>query len=256
MLLAINIGNSNIRFGAFSGSDCVSKWLINTKPLRSADEYSATVSILLKRNKVKKSIIDGIIIGSVVPALSPEIRKMCEDLFGIEPVFISYRMPTGLRYPIEKPEELGADLLANAAAAFHLYKKDCIVVDFGTALSFTVTRADGYLSGIVIAPGVISALGSLVGDTAQLPQIELKEPERVIGIDTVGCIQSGMIYGYTGLIENIIKKIDEEQGSESKVIATGGASGIFRDVSSRIDLFDELHTLKGLQLLHGLSVRK
>ncbi len=253
MLLAVNVGNSNIRFGVFKGRDCSARWMIQSKPHKSADEYIVIIHSMLKENNIKIHQIDRIITASVVPALTGVFREAFKKMFGLEPVFINYKMNSGLSFPIESPAELGADLLANAAAAFNLHKKDAIVVDFGTALSFTVVRKNGFLTGIVIAPGVISALGSLVEDTAQLPEIELEKPERVIGIETIGCIQSGLIYGYTGLIENIIKKIDEEQGTESLVIATGGTAHVFEKISERIDIYDDLHTLKGLQVMDEMN---
>jgi type III pantothenate kinase len=194
-------------------------------------------------------------VSSVVPDLNEVFNEAVVKLFGKDAVFINIKMNSGLGFPIDEPAELGADLLANAAAALHLYHRDIIVVDFGTAVSFTVVRKTGFVPGIVIAPGVISALGSLFNDTSMLPEIELKVPEKVIGTETVGCIQSGMIHGYTGLVENIIKKIDEEQGTESMVIAAGGSAMIFEGICGRIDLFDQMHTLKGIQLIHSLISR-
>ena len=255
MLLALNIGNSSLRFAVFNDRECMARWIIKSKPCKSSDEYIAVIHSLMLEHGVASGDISEIVAASVVPELSGELRIALYELFLIEPVFINYKMNTGLTYPIEEPYQLGADLLANAAAA-NLYDRDVIVVDFGTALSFTIVRNSGLLAGIVIAPGVVSALGSLVQDTAQLPAIELKAPERVVGIDTIGCIQSGIIHGYTGLIDNIVKKIDEEQNTESLVIATGGTAHIFEKVSSRIDLYDDLHTLKGLQVIHLLNRKK
>ena len=253
MLLAVNIGNSSLRFGVFKGRECRARWLIQTKPHKSSDEYIVVIHSLLREQKLKTSDIDSIIAASVVPALTGELGNALERLFGHVPVFINHRMNSGLTFPIQNPNELGADLLANGAAAYNLYKRDAVVIDFGTALSFTIVRAEGHLAGVVIAPGVISALGSLVGDTAQLPDIELKVPERVVGVETIGCIQSGIVHGYTGLIEHMVRKIDEEQGSESIVIATGGTAHVFEKISSRIDVYDDLHTLKGLQIMYELN---
>lgn len=253
MLLAINIGNSSLRFGVFDGRECIAKWIIKSQPNKSDDEYQVVIHSLLREHNIDADCIDSVVVASVVPHLSGLIRNAVYSLFGLEPVFINYKMNTGLTYPVEHPVQLGADLLANAAAACNLYKKDVIVIDFGTALSFTIVRASGLLSGIVIAPGVVSALGSLVKDTAQLPSIELKAPEHVVGVETIECIQSGLIHGYTGLIENITKKIDEEQGSSSLVIATGGVAHVFEKISSCIDVYDDLHTLKGLQIINELN---
>ena len=253
MLLAVNIGNSSLRFGVFKGSECVARWLIKTKPHKSADEYVVVVHSLFKEHGVKVESIDSVIAASVVPVLTGVLRESFTVMFGRAPIFINYKMNSGLTFPVEKPTELGGDLLANGAAAYHLYRRDTIVIDFGTALSFTVVRENGLLAGIVIAPGVISALGSLVKDTAQLPSIELTAPERVVGVETIGCIQSGIIHGYTGLIENIAAKIDEEQGSKSLVIATGGTAHIYEKICRRIDIYDDLHTLKGLQVMHALN---
>lgn len=253
MLLTINIGNSSLRFGVFDGRECIARWLIKSKPHKSADEYIVVVHSLLKEHGVEIERIDGVIAASVVPVLTGVLCESFTELFGHEPVFINYKMKSGLSFPIEKPSELGGDLLANGAAAYNLYSRDAIVVDFGTALSFTVVRKAGLLAGVVIAPGVISALGSLVKDTAQLPSIELKAPERVVGIETIGCIQSGLIHGYTGLIDNIVNKIDSEQGTKSLVIATGGTAHVFENICQRIDIYDDLHTLKGLQVINELN---
>ena len=253
MLLSVNIGNSSIRFGVFNGSECSSHWIIQSKPHKSADEYIYIIHSLLNEHGIDKGQIKRITAASVVPELNGELKTAFFELFGCNPTFIDYRMKTGLLYPIEEPKELGADLLANAAAAVNLYKRDVVVIDFGTALSFTIVRESGLLAGIVIAPGVISALGSLVQDTAQLPAIEIKEPERVVGVDTIGCIQSGLVHGYTGLFENIVKKIDEEQGTESLVVSTGGTAHIFEKISDVIDIYDDLHTLKGLQIIDQLN---
>jgi type III pantothenate kinase len=253
VILAINIGNSSLRFGIFKGREFDTGWIIQTRPFKSADEYIVGIHSMFKEHRIAVDLIDDIIIASVVPAISGAFREAVKNLFGRDALFIDYKMNSGLTFPIDEPSELGADLLANAAAAYNLYRKDVIVADFGTAMSFTIVRENGYLPGIVIAPGVISALGSLFSDTSQLPQIELKVPERVIGIETIGCIQSGIVYGWAGLLDNIVNKIDEEQGSQSKVIITGGAAHIFENVASRIDVYDPHHTLKGLQILHELN---
>ena len=250
MILAINIGNSSIRFGIFNGKDLVTRWILQSRPLKSADEYIVAIRSMFDEYGVKTGLIDDIIIASVVPALTEAFRDAIPGLFQKDAMFIDYKMNTGLTYPIDEPSELGADLLANAAAAFNLYHRDVIVADFGTAMSFTIVRESGYLPGIVIAPGVVSALGSLVEDTSQLPHIELKVPQKVIGIDTIGCIQSGIIYGWAGLLDNIVNKIDEEQATRSMVIITGGPSRVFENAGCRIDLCDPNHTLKGLQILY------
>ncbi|MBI9106885.1 MAG: type III pantothenate kinase [Spirochaetales bacterium] len=253
MILAVNIGNSSLRFGIFEGRDFKTGWTLQTKPFKSSDEYVIAIHSMFIQHKLDLNQIEDIIIASVVPPLAAAIRDAVKELFGRNARFINYRMKSGLSFPIEQPSEMGADLLSNAAAAYNLYHKDVIVADFGTATSFTIVRENGFLPGIVIAPGVISALGSLFADTSQLPQIELKVPDKVIGIDTVGCIQSGIIYGWAGLLDNIVRKIDEEQGTRSMVIITGGAGRLFEKVASRADLYDPHHTIRGLQLLHELN---
>jgi len=253
MILAVNIGNSSLRFGVFEGREFKTGWIFQSKPLKSSDEYIVGIRSMLIEYKIDKEKIEDVIIASVVPALTGAFRDAIRGLFGKDACFIDYRMKSGLSFPILEPVEMGADLLSNAAAAFNLYHRDVIVADFGTAMSFTIVRENGYLPGIVIAPGVISALGSLAADTSQLPQIELKVPDKVIGIDTVGCIQSGIIYGWAGLLDNIVNRIDEEQGTRSMVIATGGAGRVFENVADRIDLYDPHHTIKGLQILHELN---
>ena len=256
MILAINIGNSSLRFGVFDGREYKTGWILQSKPIKSADEYVVSIHAMFSEYGIERQWIDGVIIASVVPQLTGIFRSAVRGLLGIEAQFIDYKMNTGLKFPIDEPAELGADLIANAAAALHLHGGNTIVADFGTAMSFTIVNEDGNMPGVVIAPGVVSALGSLVADTSQLPQIELKAPERVIGTETVGCIKSGMVYGWAGLLDNIVRKIDEEQQLKSKVIITGGMAHVFKDVLMTDAVYDPHHTLKGLQIIGELNVRK
>lgn len=246
MVLTVNIGNSNIRFSVFDGEESRASWFIQTHPHRSAYEYQVVLRSLLEEYGIAITAITHCVAGSVVPELTGEMRDCLRNEFGCEPLFVDHSLNTGLEYPIDNPAELGADLLANAVAANDLYQRDVVVVDFGTALSFTVVNREGYLAGVTIAPGVNSALRSLVADTAQLPSIELTPPPSVIGLNTIECIQSGMVYGFTGLVESLIARMKKETGRDYYTVATGGLAKVFAPLSEVIDQRDDLHTLRGL----------
>jgi type III pantothenate kinase len=247
MLLAVNIGNSNIRFAVFKSDDDIISWTINTKPYRTEDELYAKFKSMYSPFGLKKEEITKIVIGSVVPPLTPSIASSLERIHKVIPQIVDRNTPSSVTH---QSKQMGTDLYANAVAAQELYKGKKIIIDFGTALTFTGVDENGNTMGVAIAPGIQTALKSLVGETAQLPEIELKEPSRVLGFDTETCMQSGMVYGFIGMVEGMIDRINREVNDECFVIATGGMSFIYAPLTSKIHMQDHLHTIKGLKFLY------
>lgn len=252
MLLAIDIGNTNIVFGTHNGSRWGKIWRIQTDKLKTADEYEVIFRSIFATNKVAKPEIDKVIVSSVVPSLNREFDVMLNDFVQVQPRFLSPEWFGKLPIQILNPYEIGADLVANAMAAHHRFKSNCMVIDFGTALTFTTVSAEGAILGVAIAPGLRTAIRSLSGNTSQLPDVQPVMPPSVLGSNTVHAIQAGIVIGYTGLVERIISKTEEQLQQPLKVAATGGLSGIFAHELPRIELVDENLTLDGLRLIGEL----
>lgn len=246
MLLVVNIGNTNIRFGVFKTNENIISWTFNSKPYLTEDEMYAKFNSMYEPFGFNKRDISEIVIGSVVPSLTPVVVNSLQRIHGFAPKVVDRTTPSSVTHT---SKQMGTDLYANAIAAQELYTGKKIVIDFGTALTFMVVDEDGMSLGVVIAPGINTALKSLVGETAQLPEIELKAPESVLGFDTVSCMQSGVVYGFLSLVEGMIDRINSAIESDSFVIATGGLSTIFAPLTNKIHVQDTLHTLKGLALL-------
>lgn len=245
--IVINIGNSNIRFGLFNGDNCDVSWVINTKPYRSQDELYFQFLNIYQAYKIEVDSIEKIILGSVVPQLTYDISRAIDRIHGKKPVIVDRNTSSEVE---PKSKQMGTDIYANLVAAHHLYpKKKKIIFDFGTALTASCIAEDGETLGVIIAPGIITALNSLIKDTAQLPEIELIKPKTVLGLDTVSCMQSGMVYGYLGMVEGFIDRINAEVGEECFVVATGGVSHVYKPLTGKIHVSDRLHTLKGLYYL-------
>lgn len=253
MLLAIDIGNSNIAIGLNDGSGWVKHWRMLTEAKRTADEYSSLLYTLFQQSQVSLELVDSAVLSSVVPELLSPFKVMIESLFSTEPVIVNSRASHGLNRE-SVPAEIGSDLLANAAAAHLLYPEECcMIIDFGTALTFTTVSEDGIILGVAIAPGVGSAVDALATKAAQLPHVDIKVPESVLGLDTVGAIQAGVIFGYTGLVSALIEQTEKEIGRTLKVIATGGFSKVIAPNIERIDLLKPWHTLDGLKYIYELT---
>ncbi|WP_185850898.1 type III pantothenate kinase [Blattabacterium cuenoti] len=255
MLLTVNIGNSSIRFGLFENNnhhhlECDRSWIINTNPHRSLDEYIFLFKSIYHQNGILSQLIKNIVIGSVVPSLTNIVELSLYKIHKKKPIVVD-------RYSISPVKhfshQLGTDLYANAIAAYTLYhkkkKKALLVIDFGTALSFTCIDKNGLIQGVVIAPGVKNSLFSLIGNTALLSQVELKKPSNILGKYTETCIQSGIIYGYLSMVEGLINRINKELKKNCFVIATGGLSHIYSPLTNSIHYEDKLHTIKGLKIL-------
>jgi len=245
--IVINVGNSNIRFGLFDDDNCDISWVINTKPYRTADELYVQMLMLYQTYKIEPQEIDKVIIGSVVPQLTKVIGAAIRKIHTQAPVIVDSTTPSVVQ---AKSKSRGTDIFANLVAAHMLYPgRKKIVLDFGTALTASCISETGESLGVIIAPGIITALNSLISHTAQLPDIELKKPKTVLGLDTVSCMQSGMVYGFLGMVEGFIDRINEEVNDDCFVIATGGVSHVYKPLTDKIHVMDRLHTLKGLYFL-------
>ena len=254
MLLAIDLGNTNIKYGVFDGEKLVASFRVSSRISRTADEYGSVLVGLLSDRGISKADIDGIIFSSVIPALNYTICHMCEYFFGISPLIVGPGIKTGLNIKADNPKEVGADIIVNSVSAFNKYKGPIIVIDFGTATTFDVVSAKCELLGVVIAPGIKTSLEGLATKTAQLPMVELDAPKTVIGKNTKHCMQAGIIFGFAGLVENIIKKIKKELGlNDIKVVATGGLGEIIAKEVKLINTVDRTLTLDGLKLIYELN---
>ena len=245
--IVINIGNTNIRFGLFNDENCDISWILNTKPYRTSDELQMQFMMMYQTHKINAENIDKIIIGSVVPQLTYDISRAIQKIHVKKPVIVDRNTHSGVQ---PKSRQMGTDINANLVSAHHLYpdgKK--IIFDFGTALTASCIDENGETLGVIIAPGIITSLNSLIHDTAQLPEIELVKPKKVLGLDTVSCMQSGMVYGFLGMVEGFIDRINEEVEEDCFVIATGGVSHVYKPLTEKIHVADRLHTLKGLYYL-------
>ncbi|MBQ3596678.1 MAG: type III pantothenate kinase [Clostridia bacterium] len=254
MLLAIDVGNTNIKYGVFDNDQLVASFRVSSRLSRTADEYGSVLVNLLANRNLSKSDIDGVIISSVIPSLNYTICHMCEYFFNITPIMVGPGVKTGLNVKADNPKEVGADIIVNSVSAFNKYGGPIVVIDFGTATTFDVISEKSELLGVIIAPGIKTALEGLVSNTAQLPMIELDAPKTVIGKNTKHCMQSGLIFGFAGLVDNILYKIKKELGVDTiKVVATGGLGEIIAKESKGITLVDRVLTLEGLNLIYKLN---
>jgi type III pantothenate kinase len=248
MLLAIDIGNSNIAFGIYD-KDWLHHWRLNTVANKTSDEYEVLFRSLLSNGFDRLDSIDKVIISSVVPPLSSTFKRMIKHMLGQDVIFVSPALDTGIKVTIDNPAEIGSDLLANAVAGYSLFNGPCIIVDFGTALSITVVGTGGELLGVSIAPGLESAMKALSANTAQLPFVDLSAPESAIGKNTTQAIQSGVVLGYTGLVEYLLRRIKSELGGDVSTIATGGLSEVIAPLTDQFDALEPWLTLDGLRLI-------
>lgn len=254
MLLAIDVGNTNIKYGVYNEDKLIASFRVSSRLSRTADEYGSVLVNLLANSGVSKQDINGVIISSVIPSLNYTICHMCEYFFNITPLMIGPGVKTGLNIKADNPKEVGADIIVNSVSAFKKYGGPVVVIDFGTATTFDVISADFELLGVIIAPGIKTSLEGLVSNTAQLPMIELDAPKTVIGKNTKHCMQSGIIFGFAGLVENILYKIKKELGvKDVTVIATGGMGEIIAKEVKDIKKVDRTLTLDGLNTIYKLN---
>ncbi len=249
MLLAVDIGNTNVVFGVFDGTGWRHHWRVRTVREKMADEYGVLFRGLLGERGLAMRDFERIVIASVVPPLTGRIEEMIADESAADPLVINHTTDTGLTFAVDNPAEVGADLIANAVAAYQRVRGACIVVDFGTAATFTAVSVDATFLGVAIAPGMNLAASALAGGTAQLPQVRLSSPTQVIGTNTVRAIQSGVMFGYVGLVEGIIDRFRAEMGTTAPVIATGGLSSLISPLTNRFSAVDPWLTLDGIRII-------
>jgi type III pantothenate kinase len=256
LLLAIDAGNTNVVFAVFDGDKLAGQWRISTDPKRTADEYGIWLSQVLERANLPPQKITGAVLASVVPQAIFDLRMLARRYFNCELMVIGdprLKLETGMKVAIDNPGEVGADRLVNAFAAWRRFKQALMVVDFGTATTFDVVNASGDYVGGVIAPGVNLSLDALHRAAAKLPNIAIQPPAKVIGTNTIGAMQSGIYYGYAGLVESIAGRIKKEQGCSMKVIATGGLASLYAKACPMIEQVEPDLTILGLKELYEIN---
>ncbi|MCH8208537.1 MAG: type III pantothenate kinase [Nitrospinae bacterium] len=250
MLLAIDIGNSSIVFGLFQKEKLIAHWRVRSEQNRTTDEYWVLVNEFIRMNQLDAGAIRHVIVSCVVPPLIPVFEELSRNYLSTKPLFIGPGVKTGISILYKNPEEVGADRVVNAVAGFEKYGGPLIIVDFGTATTFDAVSAAGEYLGGAIFPGVEISLEALFKRTAKLPRVDLVVPDRVIGRSTVESIQCGTVYGFLGMIDNIVAKMREELGGECRVIGTGGLLKVIADQAKSLDTIDPFLTLDGLRIIH------
>ncbi len=253
MLLAIDIGNTNVVLGVFDKDKLVENWRVGTKTQITPDEYAMIFKDLFNFAGLDFKQIDGVIISTVVPPLLPVMIEMSRKYFRIEPMVVTHEIATGITIRYDNPKEIGADRIVNAASAYKLYGGPIIIVDFGTATTFCAVTGNGEYLGGAIAPGVKISAEALFQRAAKLPRVELSKPPRVIGSDTISAMQAGIIYGYAGLVDGIVGRMKKELSPDAKVIATGGLAELVAPETRSIQEIKPHLTLEGLRLLYEIN---
>ncbi|MGH9944308.1 MAG: type III pantothenate kinase [Pyrinomonadaceae bacterium] len=250
MLLVIDVGNTNTSLGVYDGSRLAAHWRLTTARERTVDEYGMQTRNLFELAGVDFQTIDGVTIASVVPPLNFTLKRMSEDYLGQTPLFIDHTADIGVEILYQPPADVGADRIVDAVAAIHKYGAPCVVVDFGTATTFDAINAAGQYVGGVITPGINISAEALFARASRLPRVEIRRPEKVIGETTVGSMQSGLFYGYVGLVDGILRRVVEELGGRARVVATGGLAPLIATGSELIETVDDTLTLEGLRLIY------
>ena len=249
MLLALDAGNTNITIGAFDGTNLIGRWRLRTIKEQTADEWGILMRNLFTLSQLDLASVDGVVISSVVPAVDQPLTAMSQRYFKREPMFVGYRSDLGIAIRYDNPREVGADRLVNSVAGFHKYGGPCIVVDLGTTINFDIVSANAEFLGGVICPGIGMSISGLFAKTARLPMVDFREPERLIGANTVGAIQSGLYYGFLGMIDGLVERITAELGPATKAVATGGQGALIAQGSRLVKIHDDDLTLDGLRLI-------
>lgn len=254
MIICMDVGNTNIKYAVFDGDTLKLSFRVATEHKKTSDEYGGQLITILGNNGIGAADIVGGIISSVVPQLDYTLERMCRTYLKIQPLVLAPGLKTGMNLRVDNAKEVGADRVVNNVSAVRKYGAPLIIIDFGTATTFNVIDKKGEFIGGVIAPGIKGSLDSLVNGTAKLPRVEIERPASVIGKNTVTNMQSGIVFGFCGLVEYIVKKIKREMKCEEvKTVATGGFSEVIAKEISCIDYVDKLLTLEGLKYLYDLN---
>ncbi len=253
MLLAIDIGNTNVVLGVFDKEKLVENWRVGTKIQITPDEYAMIFKDLFNFAGIDFKAINGVIISTVVPPLLPVMTEMSRKYFKIEPMIVTNEIKTGITIRYDNPKEIGADRIVNAAAAYKLYGGPLIIVDFGTATTFCAVTKNGEYLGGAITPGVKISAEALFQRAAKLPRVELVKPRSVIGSDTISAMQAGIIYGYAGLVDGIVERMIKALSPDARVVATGGLAELVAPETKSIKEIKPHLTLEGLRLLYELN---
>ena len=246
-LLVVDLGNTNLVLGVYRDAELAASWRLATARERTADEYGILARQLV--GDALQSSLEGAIVASVVPPLNHAVASMIRNYFRIEPMFVEPGVKTGIAIHVDNPQEVGADRIVNCAAAHHEYGGPTVIVDFGTATTFDVVTADAQYVGGVIAPGLNISAEALFARAARLPRVDIRKPDHVVGTNTVVNMQSGIYYGYLGLVDGILTRIKREVPGVRRVVATGGLASLFGEESEHIDTTDEELTMKGLKIV-------
>lgn len=251
MLLAFDVGNTNIVLGVYEGKRLVNFWRLKTDAVKTSDEYGMMISQLFAHQGFKMADVSAVVISSVVPPIMYTLEHMTRKYLSCEPLIVGPGIKTGMNIKYDNPKEVGADRIVNAVAAYELYGGPLIIVDFGTATTFCAISANGDYLGGAISPGIRISMDALFERTAKLPRVELIKPETVICKNTISSIQSGVIYGYVGQVDYIVKRMKKEINDPgTKVIATGGLSKLIASESETIEVVNGLLPLYGLRIIH------
>lgn len=253
MLLTIDIGNTNIVIGVFKKDEIVKTYRLSSRVLRTSDEYALDITSLLYFDKITKDDVEDVIISSVVPPLDPIFERSIEKIFNKKPFFANISMKLPIKIEIDNINELGIDRVVGSSMAYEITKWATVIVDFGTATTFDVINKEGIFIGGAIAPGILLSLESLISRTAKLPKVELTLPKSPIGRNTINAIQSGFLYGWSGIVEKVVKEIESSLKENVKVIITGGASHFVLPLIKLNYIYEKDLILKGLNLIYNLN---